>query len=833
MTAPSKTFADTLPSLGENVGAPITVRLSNEIVTLLSSQMYQSPLKAIEELVVNSYDADAGECRLFVPNTGDSPQAVLVYDDGVGMDGEGLADLWLIGRSNKREEEYQLRMNRRQIGKFGIGKLATYAIANNVTYVSRTEDTILAVSANFGQFKGDPSGSVPIELPVTKVVNWESLKEELIFSSTCKLAGVDIESLFESNEKSWTVVLLEELKPITIQLGRLRWVLSTAMPLRSDFNLFLNQDRVASSKESVDVVVEFDVVHLPQKRLMSVNKETNEDWHIENDRLVSTSFPEGLQGSIIVAAQSLHLGKSHDLGRSHGFFIKVRERLINEEDPLFGLSPLSYQTFNRFRAEVTVDDLDAVVTAPREGIGESSLKSKLVPLLEEMFYEARDKYEDYLRAQDEETNRKREEERTYVPVRLVEYPIADVLSIPTIGPEQGAEADESWFYLKLEEQQDAVSLAQALYTESRLDKYRYRYTRLGQSARLVQFDPKESTFYLNADHDLVMAYYDDPRAKYLLEDVVTAEAVLEVYLREHGVPAHIVGEVLERRDSLLRGLANEHVFSVSLISKSLLENADNERNLEIALVAASRALGFVATHISGAGQPDGIGRFTNYPDGEQKITLEAKSSTDIPGLSQLDFAGLKQHVDKYKANGCLLIAPSYPGDSKGVKSSASERAIEARISCWTVEQLARVVAAVETRHIGAQQILEIVLNYFAPSDVQVQIDKLLSQPTWEHRSLYINVLDALRTLEGRLPDQARRVSHVATEVTRTSEFAHVLEREVKDSLAKLAAASQGALLLRGDRIILNASLEEIERRVSGITGNGGEPRRGGAFRDVS
>ena len=50
-------------SLGEDTGNPITVRLSNEIVTLLSSQLYQSPLKAIEELVVNSYDADAKECR--------------------------------------------------------------------------------------------------------------------------------------------------------------------------------------------------------------------------------------------------------------------------------------------------------------------------------------------------------------------------------------------------------------------------------------------------------------------------------------------------------------------------------------------------------------------------------------------------------------------------------------------------------------------------------------------------------------------------------------------------------------------------------------------------
>ena len=156
MSSRKQTFAGGLTSLGQDTGNPITVRLSNEIVTLLSSQLYQSPLKAIEELVVNSYDADANECKLFVPEKKDDLRAVLVYDDGIGMDAEGLSNLWLIARSNKRDENYQARMKRKQIGKFGIGKLSTYAIANSITYVSRTAGQILAVTANFRQFKEDP-----------------------------------------------------------------------------------------------------------------------------------------------------------------------------------------------------------------------------------------------------------------------------------------------------------------------------------------------------------------------------------------------------------------------------------------------------------------------------------------------------------------------------------------------------------------------------------------------------------------------------------------------------------------------------------------------------
>src|SRR4051794_21241222 len=97
------TNAADLVSNASNDGPRIQVRLSNELVRLLSEQLYQSPLKAVEELVVNSYDADAGECRIYVPEVADrDKEPVLVFDNGSGMDEAGLTDLWHIGRSNKR-----------------------------------------------------------------------------------------------------------------------------------------------------------------------------------------------------------------------------------------------------------------------------------------------------------------------------------------------------------------------------------------------------------------------------------------------------------------------------------------------------------------------------------------------------------------------------------------------------------------------------------------------------------------------------------------------------------------------------------------------------------
>jgi len=135
------------PSIGQQLETSGTeqlkleVRLSRELVSLLSEQLYTSPLKAIEELVVNAFDADADVCRVRLPEMldTDAHEPIVVFDDGIGMDVNGLRDLWHIGHSSKREADRKIREGRKFIGKFGIGKLATYAIARHITYVTRVE----------------------------------------------------------------------------------------------------------------------------------------------------------------------------------------------------------------------------------------------------------------------------------------------------------------------------------------------------------------------------------------------------------------------------------------------------------------------------------------------------------------------------------------------------------------------------------------------------------------------------------------------------------------------------------------------------------------------
>ena len=712
---PEETLSDTLYTSGKDAGA-ITVTLSNDLLPLLSEQLYQSPLKAIEELVVNSYDADATECRIHIPETGEADDRyVVVFDDGIGMDYEGLKNLWYVGRSNKRDDsQYKEKVNRQQIGKFGIGKLATYSIANKITYLTKTYAGIYLVTLDFRSFTpGRPDEkNKTIDLNVKRFDNVDELRENDTFLELAKLVDFNdpIREL-RDDRQTWTFCLLENLKERArnLALGRLRRVIETAMPLQSDFVVTLNSQTIQSAKEDVPVVVSITADQIPEHRIAQITEATGIEWTRKNGGLFSETFPNGIFAEAKIFEKVISTGKSADLFRSHGFFIRVRNRVVNENDALFGLHQLSYQYFNRFRADVYVDDLDAYITASREGLEEAEATYHLRRVLNQLFNEARVQYDLVFEEQAKKDKHKKEHERNYVSHRLIEYPVADVLRREDTQSGE-SEADKGWFYISVPKGSDLNEISKTLYGQDR-EHYTYRFEQLGRSARIVQFHPHDALFVINENHELVEAHVGEHQStQALLEDVVTAEALLEVYLREEGVPSHIAGDILQRRDTLLRSLAKSEVYSLRAVSRELREAASDERDLEVALVGAARALGFIAKHVSGAHEPDGVARHKDYGSARDIVlTLEAKSSASVPSLGSLDFAGLQEHMVRHQADGCLLVAPSYPGNSQE-DNAAATRAEQARVSCWTVEDLARVVAAAESREINANDILEIEIG---------------------------------------------------------------------------------------------------------------------------
>ena len=302
------------------------------------------------------------------------------------------------------------------------------------------------------------------------------------------------------------------------------------MPLSAKFKLFLNGAVVESSKEDYEILVKFDISDLPDVRLNALRSKTGEEWSTKDGSLVAESFPSGISGNVIVTQQTL-AGKSAELIRSEGFFVYVRGRLVNEEDARFGLHELSHATLNRFRADIYADDLDQVVTANRESMEDVKIYRDAQAVLNEVFNEARQRYEDHDERERKKTLGTREDKRNWVPERLVEYPTADALT-NYAQDFKGTEPDESWMYLNVDPATDIVDLTKFLYSKVGRDKpYTYHYAASGPAERLVKFDPESATFTINENHELVVAYASDPAAQRLLHDVVTSEALLEVYLR--------------------------------------------------------------------------------------------------------------------------------------------------------------------------------------------------------------------------------------------------------------------------------------------------------------
>ena len=115
----------------------IDVRLSYLNIELFSEGLYASPNKAIEELVANSFDAGGEKVQvLLLANLHEQDATIVVIDDGDGMGIDGLKLHRLIGVSNKRSLS-KLPRGRQQIGQFGIGKLATYVLANRLSHITK------------------------------------------------------------------------------------------------------------------------------------------------------------------------------------------------------------------------------------------------------------------------------------------------------------------------------------------------------------------------------------------------------------------------------------------------------------------------------------------------------------------------------------------------------------------------------------------------------------------------------------------------------------------------------------------------------------------------
>jgi molecular chaperone HtpG len=137
------TSTGTIPAVSSKDTFQVDLR---GLVDLLSHHLYSSPDVFVRELLQNAVDAVtarrlvdpafAGTIDLEVREPADSPPTLVVTDDGIGLTETDLHELLAtIGSSSKRPVP-DVRAD--FIGRFGIGLLACFLVADEITVVTRS-----------------------------------------------------------------------------------------------------------------------------------------------------------------------------------------------------------------------------------------------------------------------------------------------------------------------------------------------------------------------------------------------------------------------------------------------------------------------------------------------------------------------------------------------------------------------------------------------------------------------------------------------------------------------------------------------------------------------
>ena len=650
----------------------IPVYINFDIIRLFSEGLYRSPHKAIEELVSNAYDAEARRVHVLLPEQPDDPTAALaplwVIDDGHGMDAEGFRQLWRVAESNKNDSSAS--NGRLPIGQFGIGKLAAYVLARKLTHLSRVDGKLLLTVMDFRAVTGrQAEGNHPVGISLRRVdeaAARQCLAEiEHRDSSAWKL-------MFGGRERSrtWTAAGMSDFKKLYSKLstGTLRWVLSTGLPLHGDFKIRLNGQQVASSKENLPKIKSFQL----------------------NDDLAGIGK---VTGAARIFKRQLTTGKSGQAGRSHGFFIRVRNRVINLEDELFGVEALNHAAWSRFALEVDADGLRDHLLSSREGVRDSEEIGEFRQYLRKTFNRCRAAYEEWERSQNNQLD---------LVSLLSDDPSPRVTEPLLRGVRKTVETGAESFYIEApkgvddEDRSDWLAKYEDEASEKPFD--RTEFLSEGPHAPAIRYDPATRRLVVNRDHPFVDKLTGGGRHRNPATLFASSEVLLECQLQDQGIDRGMVADVLRDRDDVLRLTAGDAPHTAVEVRR-LLQVAKQDRNaLERATGVAFRVLGFEYERRGGAASgPDGIlfarlGRHKTLAD--YKVVYDAKQTRgpSVPA-DKIDFASLEDFRRTEQAEFGFFIAAAYASEMNpdGALNRRIEGVTSFRPTLLKIEHLRRLV----------------------------------------------------------------------------------------------------------------------------------------------
>lgn len=698
-----------------NVVDQVSLNVDYQIIEHFSQHLYDSPNKAVEELVANGFDAFATEVLVFTPGPYTTGR-LLVWDDGESMNVKGLKELWEIAKSPKSGERVEERngKERKIIGKFGIGKLASYAVGEIISHVCRHQGEFYLVSIDYATVRGRQ----PVQAPIMRLP--EDRAVELVKSLFSELPPSADRML---QRDSWTLAVVEKLKVADLPSGRLTWVLGNGMPLRPDFAIRVNEKAVRSRLEK-NAEVNWDFGARPVvDAIKSRWKDAEKDGSVSSSVMFGhrigldpgapstdvpfVQFPRlgHVWGHVRLFDETLLKFRTKEHGRSHGFFLIVRGRLVNPDDEkLFILDP-SFQTFYRSQFILFVDDLDEALLADRQRLRlDEQVQQELKTLQEALSGIARTTVEERDKRRDDEQST-----RSMLPTgSRIHYrePINALLLRAPV--EEVADFDPAAVIVERKDigDDDPISIMafkeNAFHVNTRHPYYSVIRKRAGESRAAREF---LRTFDLFA----------------------ISERLLEGHLLTIGISEDEIKEIIGWREGLFRRLAASYEDTPELIGQMHTTSYVGGRSFEKALCAVLEDMGFSVKHDGRSGRKDAFVVATVGPE-SYSFTVEAKGSSGDIDNAAADVGAAANHRDRAGAEHALIIARKFSGfAAKPDRDPAlmGECRSTGRVSIMDLESLEKIHTSVSRFSYPLPLLKDVFVTLESPRDKLTKIDGLV------------------------------------------------------------------------------------------------------------
>ncbi|HEV7566530.1 MAG TPA: ATP-binding protein [Microbacteriaceae bacterium] len=717
-----ETEAPSLLSIGQESGRNVNINIGPKFLQLFSEQLYSSPNKAFEELVSNAWDAGATSVYIGIPEDLETAPAPILWvlDNGISMDEAGLELLWAVGDDHKTRDDWERPRGREQIGKFGIGKLATYVLADELTYICKADDGVIrAISVDFRRIlelaeSQQQLHMEPLPLAVREIapadlsdllksLGLEEAAEILADGSVRSFveefakdnpsangdtpaeqgdppvdegAGADLDTDEfhaavadehvpaepESPNSTWTLVALTALKARGRNVSRshVKRMLRAALPLGASIDLIMDRKSLPSAK--ADVAVDQRWVLGRDFTPTDVIRERTEDvlvsvaGHASPDPYVLVDGVGKVTGEIRLYERSIASGKSVARAASNGFVVNIRGRIINLHDPHFGLPALSHAAWAKVRIAVRVDGLNEDLAVSREAVEDTEAVDNFRGFLRACFNHARKHYAQGRRFPD--VHELLRDEWGTVPLA----PLMHVVEM-TVGGEITLDLidttanDQGAEQLRIDIERDPKEALRDVQARPQ-----------GKAARLSTYRVADRSVVINSDHPYwIEQLTSDIDKKEMLGIAATVSLLCDAYLLEMGVDPEYVEELRTYRDQVERLIAASRRKSAPLLVDLLDQAGNDSASLENVVADCLESLGFQIQHQAQSGKPEGIATADLAPDAEEnrrryRFIYEAKSTKSADRkvtTKDVNVSGQDRHRDNAAADTDDPLAVEY------------------------------------------------------------------------------------------------------------------------------------------------------------------------------